>query len=196
MRWVVDAVTEVAPRIPVRDRDTLLRHHDGLDGDALAERLIRNAALVTAGIGAAAGGVAAVEWVATPTLLSAPVLLAAETVAVVAVEMKLVGELHALYGNPIQGNSAQQAVLLLHSWASRRGVNPLSPGGMAAVLSSAARKELRDRLVRRFGRNLSTFAPLLTGALIAGYLNRRATNALGSTIRRDLRRYPVIDAAP
>ena len=60
------------PARPVRDLATLHQHFAGLDGDELAERLIRNAARATAGIGAAGGGVAAVEWAVTPTLLSAP----------------------------------------------------------------------------------------------------------------------------
>ena len=64
--WMADAVADVAPHVPVRDLETLRRHYDGLDGEELAERLVRNAARATAGIGAAGGGVAAVEWVATP----------------------------------------------------------------------------------------------------------------------------------
>ena len=51
INWVADSVTSVAPHIPVRDLDTLIAHHAGLEGDALAERLVRNAARVTAGIG-------------------------------------------------------------------------------------------------------------------------------------------------
>jgi hypothetical protein len=189
VRWVVDAVTEAAPHIPVRDLATLRAHYDGLDGEDLAERLVRNAARVTAGIGAASGGVAAVEWVATPTLLSAPALLAAETVAVVAVEIKLIAELHEVYRQPLPGSGAHRAGALLQAWANRRGVNPFTPGrGVAAALSTAARKELRERLIRRLGRNLTTLGPLLTGAAVAGFLNQRATRSLGADIRADLRR--------
>ncbi|MEV6928654.1 hypothetical protein AB0M46_29760 [Dactylosporangium sp. NPDC051485] len=185
--WVTDSVTRVAPHIPVRDLDTLRAHYPGLDRDRLAERLIRNASRVTAGIGAAGGGVAAVEWAVTPSLLSAPVLLAAETVAVVAVEMKLIGELHAVYGRAIPGSGAHRAVALVQAWAERRGINPLKVGGsLAAAMGTALRKELRDRLLRRFGRNLSTLGPFLTGAAIGGFLNRRATLALGEEIRKDL----------
>ena len=116
-----------------------IAHHGGLEGDALAERLIRNAARVTAGIGAAGGGVAAVEWAVTPSLLSAPVLLAAETVAVVAVEMKLIGELHAVYGRPVEGTGTQRAAALIQAWAERRGINPLRVGGsVAAAMGTAA----------------------------------------------------------
>jgi hypothetical protein len=187
MRWVADAVSDIAPRLPIRDRETLRRHFPDLPDDALAERLIRNASRTTAAIGAASGGVAAIEWVATPTLLSAPILLAAETVAVVAIEIKLIGELHEVYGAPVPGTGTERAVALVQSWAQRRGINPMLPSmSMAAVLGTAARKELRDRLLRRFGRNLTTYGPMLTGAAVASYLNRRATVALGQQIRKDL----------
>jgi len=191
MRWVADAVSDIAPRLPIRSRETLRTHLPGLSDDALAERLVRNAARTTAAVGAASGGVAAIEWVATPTLLSAPVLLAAETVAVVAVEIKLIGELHELYSAPITGSASQRAVAMVQSWAQRRGVNPmLESVGVAAVLGTAARKELRDRLLRRFGRNLTTYGPMLTGAAVASYLNRRATQSLGQQIRKDLTARP------
>jgi hypothetical protein len=187
INWVTDAVTSVAPHIPLRDIETLHAHFPGLTGDELAERLIRNASRVTAGIGAAGGGVAAIEWVATPSLLSAPVLLAAETVAVVAVEMKLIGELQAVYGRPVEGTGAQRAGALIQAWAQRRGINPLRVGGsVATAMSTALRKELRDRLLKRFGRNLSTLGPFLTGAAVGGYLNRKATLSLGAEIRKDL----------
>jgi hypothetical protein len=189
MRWMADTVGQVAPHVPIRDRETLRRHFPGLDDDDLAERLIRNASRATAGIGAAGGGVASLEWVATPTLLSAPILLAAETVGVVAVELKLIGELHELYGRPITGGGTHRAATLVHAWSQQRGVNPLVPGvGVASVLGTAARKELQGTLLRRFGRNLTTLGPLLTGAAVASYLNRRATKSLGDKIRKDLRK--------
>lgn len=189
LRWMADAVADVAPHVPVRDRDTLQKHFPGLDDDDLADRLIRNAARATAGVGAAGGGVAAVEWVATPTLLSAPVLLAAETVAVVAIELKLIGELHEVYGQPVTGSLGTRATQLVQSWTSQRGVNPLVPGvGVASVLGTATRKELQASLLRRFGRNLTTLGPMLTGAAVAGYLNRRATRNVGEHIQKDLRK--------
>ncbi|MEU1686304.1 hypothetical protein [Micromonospora sp. NPDC005707] len=188
VRWMADTVAEVAPHVPIRDLATLRRHFPGLDDEAIADRLIRNASRATAGVGAAGGGVAAVEWAVTPTLLSAPVLLAAETVAVVAIELKLIGELHEVHRLPLPAGGAQRAVSLVQSWATQRGVNPMMPGvGVSAVLGTAARRELRDSLLRRFGRNLTTLGPFLTGAAVAGYLNRRATRSLGDQLRKDLR---------
>ena len=195
LRWMGDVVGDIAPHVPVRDRETLRRHFPGLDDDEIAERLIRNAARGTAGIGAAGGGVASVEWVAAPTLLSAPVLLAAETIGVVAIEIKMIGELHEAYGRPITGAPRHRAVALVQSWTGRRGVNPLVPGvGVATVLGTASRKELQGMLLRRFGRNLTTFGPMLTGAAVAGYLNRRATRSLGDDIRQDLKKRRALDA--
>jgi hypothetical protein len=197
MRWIADAISDVTPYLPVRTLDTLRRHHNGLEGDELAERLIRNAARATAAVGAAGGGIAAVEWVATPSLLTAPVLLAVETVAVVAIEIKLIGELHEVYGQPVPGTGTGRAVTLVQSWAEQRGVNPMLPGvGMATVMGTAVRKELRDRLLRRFGRNLTTMGPLLTGAAVASYLNRRATKALGEKLHKDLRRREPLSLPP
>jgi hypothetical protein len=187
IRWAVDTVTAIAPHVPVRDLPTLHAHHNGLTGEALAERLVRNAARATAGVGAVSGGVAAVKWVAPPTLLAAPILLSVETIAVVTIEMKMIGELHAAYRAPIAGTGSQRAGALLRSWAQQRGVNPTLPGGGVSVaLSTAARKELADRLVRRFGRNLPTLAPLLVGSAVASYLNQRATRALGRSVALDL----------
>ncbi|MEU1242589.1 hypothetical protein ABZ388_19750 [Micromonospora parva] len=197
VRWMVDTVAEIAPHVPVRDLDTLRRHFPGLDDGAIADRLVRNASRTTAAIGAAGGGVAAVEWTVAPTLLSAPVLLAAETVAVVAVELKLVGELHELHGVALPDAGTQRAVALVHSWATQRGVNPMVPGvGVGAVLGTAARKELREMLLRRFGRNLTTLGPFLTGAAVASFLNRRATQQMAEQLQLDLRRRGIARPAP
>jgi hypothetical protein len=197
MRWMADTVGQIAPHVPVRDLATLRSHFPDLDDEQIAERLIRNAARATAGVGAAGGGVASLEWAAAPTLLSAPVLLAAETVAVVAVELKLIGEMHEIYGRPVTGTASHRAASLIQAWTGQRGVNPLIPGvGVASVLGTAARKELQGTLLRRFGRNLTTMGPLLTGAAVASYLNRRATRSLGDKVHKDLRkRRPELPSA-
>jgi hypothetical protein len=171
----------------MRTRETLRAHFPGLTDEQIADRLVRNAARTSGGIGAIGGGVSAIQWAAPPTLLTAPVLLAAETVAVVAIELKLIGELQELYGQPVPGSHGQRAVTLLQAWAGRRGISLMVPGrSMAAVLGTAARHELRDRLVRRFGRNLTALGPLFTGAAVAAYLNRRATLRLAEEVRKDL----------
>ena len=182
-------VDEVAPHLPVRDLLTLREHHHGLSGDELAAAVIRNASVVNAGIGAAAGALAAVELAAPPALLAAPVQLAAETLAVVAVELKLVAELHVVYGKAPVGNRRQLALAYLTSWAAKRGLDSGTGGpSLSDVLSTAARQQVRQRVVRRLRRNITSLAPFLAGAVAGAELNRRETRALGEAVQRDLRR--------
>lgn len=186
--WLTSVVTELAPHVAVRDLDTMREHHAGLSGDALAQDLVRTASLATAGVGAAGGALAALEHAAPPTLLLAPLQLAAETVAVVAIELKLVAELHVVYGKAPLAPRAQVAAAYLSAWAAKRGIDP-SAGlpGLGAVLGAAARQQLRRRVVRRLGRNLSTMAPFLAGAVAGAELNRRETRSLGESLVAELR---------
>jgi uncharacterized protein (DUF697 family) len=193
VHWALETLLDIAPRLPIRDLDALRRHHGGKSGDELAEALIKSASRAAAAIGAAGGGVASVEWAAPPTLLTAPVLVAAETVAVVAVEIKLIAELHEVYGAPVRGSATEKGTALLGAWAHRRGVSLslLNPGGgLTTILGAGMRKELQSRLIKRMGRNLTSIGPLLTGAAVAAELNRRATRGLGEAIRDDLRKAP------
>lgn len=188
-RWLAELVDEVAPHVPVRDLPTLRSHHGGLSGDELAASLVRSATLATAGVGAAGGALAAVQHAAPPTLLAAPLQLTAETLAVVAIELKLVAELHVVYGRAPAGPRAQLMAGYVGSWAAKRGIDPDSGiPAIGAVLGAAARQQLRRRLVRRLGRNVSTMAPFLAGAVAGAELNRRETRALGEALVAELRR--------
>jgi hypothetical protein len=188
-RWLADAVTDVAPHVPVRDLLTLRQHHGGLSGDELADALITAAARTTAAIGAAGGALASAEMAAPPALLATPVQLAAETLAVVAVELKLVAELHVVYGRAPVGTRGQVATAYLVSWITKRGIDlSAGPPSLASVLGTAARAQLRSRVLRRLGRNVSTLAPFLAGAVAGAELNRRETRSLGEKLSRDLGR--------
>lgn len=187
--WLAEAVTEVAPHVPVRDLLTLREHHSGLSGDELAESLVTAAARSTALVGAAGGALASAELVAPPTLLAAPLQLAAETVAVVAIELKLVAELHTVFGRAPGGSRSQLATAYLLSWAGKRGIDPTGERpGVGTVLSTAARAQLRSRLMRRLGRNATTLTPFLAGAVAGAELNRRETRSLGEKLIKDLRK--------
>lgn len=189
-RRLVDVlVDDVAPHLPVRDLLTLREHHQGLSGDDLAEALIRNCSRVTAGIGAAAGALATVELAAPPALLAAPVQLAAETLAVIALELKLTAELHVVYGSAPQGTGRQLGLAYLGSWAGKHALDPRAGGiTLSDVLTTAARHRVRQRVLRRMRRNLLTLAPLLAGAVAGAEINRRETRSLGEALQRDLRR--------
>jgi hypothetical protein len=187
-RWLADLLADAAPRIPIRDAATLRAHHPGRPDDEIAEALVRQASLVTAAFGAAAGGLAAVEFAAPPTLLAAPAQLAAETLAVAAVEVKLVAELHELHGQPAPGGLPQRGSAYLMSWVRQRAIEPVVVGtGLAAVLGHAAKRELRSRLLRRLGRSTFSLAPFLAGAVAGAEVNRRATRALGDKLVAELR---------
>jgi hypothetical protein len=190
-KWLADVVTEIAPHLPVRDLDTLRRHHDGLTGEPLADSLVRTAQRATTGVGAAGGALAAVEFAAPPLLLSAPAQILAETVIVATIEVKLIAELHEVYGIQVPGNGTTRGAVFLQSWAQQRGFDPMKPGSVTAALGVAAKTGLRKRLLRTFGRHFTTLGPFLTGVVAGGALNRAATKRLADKIRGDLRGRPL-----
>jgi hypothetical protein len=172
----------------VRDRTTLHRHFPGLDDEAIAHQLIATAARATAAIGAAGGLLSTVEMAAPPAFLSAPVQVAAETVAVVAIEVKLIAELHELHDRGVAGTPAVRGAAYLGSWVRRRGLDPFTIApSLTGVVGGAARRELRQRLLRRAGRNATSVMPFLAGAVAGASLNRRETNKLGERILGDLK---------
>ncbi len=185
--WLTDILLDTAPRIPVRDAETLRAQHPDLSDDDLAQTLISGAAKTTAAIGAAGGALAAVEFAAPPTLLTAPVQIAAETLLVAAAEIKLIAELHEVYGVPVGGSLRNRATAYLVAWSERRGLDPFSPSALRFTLGASAKRALRKRLVLRAGRNLSTLGPLMTGAVAGSMVNHRETRRLGEQVRDDLR---------
>lgn len=187
-RWLAEVVEQVAPHLPIRDRAALHTQLPGRSAEELADHLVRTASRTTAAIGAAGGALASVEYLAPPTLLTSPLQLSAETLAVVAVEVKLLAELQEVYGQPVRGDLTERATAYLTAWARSRGVSASSGRGLSAVLGTGARRQLQRRILRRLGRNMSTLGPLLSGAVAGAELNRRATLAFGEAVRRDLRR--------
>jgi len=187
-RWLADEMVQIAPRIRFRDLRTLRDHHPGRTDEEIAQVLVKHAARTTAAIGAAAGVLASVEYAAPATLLAAPVQLAAETLAVAAVELKLVAELHELAGQPARGSLVDRAAAYLMSWTRQRAIDPTMPNsGLAAALGQTAKRELRIRLMRRLSRNLTSLAPLLAGAAAGAEINRRTTRTLGDKLLAELR---------
>ena len=195
-RWLADVVIRVAARLPARDLDALSRHHDGLLGDRLAEALVRAASRSSAAVGAAAGALITAGELSPAGWASLPVELVVETLAVVAIELKLVAELHEVYGRPVTGTPAAKGVALARAWAEARGIRPgdvVRGGSLSETLGRGVRSEIvrivRRRVVRRLGRNVGSLAPLFVGAVAGAELNRRATAALGEAVARDLARH-------
>ncbi|MFO7249537.1 MAG: hypothetical protein DIU60_002145 [Actinomycetes bacterium] len=187
-RWLTELFVSIAPRIPIRDLSTLQEHHYGLTGDRLADDLIRTAGKATTAVGAVGGALAAAEFAAPPLLLSAPAQIVAETLVVAAIEVKLIAELHEVYGVRVPGTAVQRAMAFTTAWARQRGVDPLAPASMSAALGTAAKTAVRRRLMRTLGRHLTTLGPFLTGAVAGGALNRAATLRLGRAVQAELRR--------
>lgn len=187
-RWLSDLVTDVAPSISFRSAEDLRRQYPNLGDDAIADRLITTAARLSAAVGAAAGAMAAAEFVAPPALALAPVQLGAETLAVVAIELRLVAELHEIAGFGVPGSMRESAPAYLQAWVGRRAVTVGSTGGLSGLLGDAARRELRVRLLRRVGRSTATMAPFLAGAAAGAEINRRSTRDLGQRLRSELRK--------
>ncbi len=181
VNWLSAQVLAMAPRIKVRSRDELLAQFPGRDTEDVADALVDSAARATAAAGGAAGMASVL-----PVLPAFPAEVVAETLVVVGVEIKLIAELHEIYGVPATGTSTQRMRAYVAAWASRRGVS-LIPGGIVFAAGSPVSKLLRRRLAARAGRSAFALGPLLTGAAAGAYLNARETRRLGSHIRRDLR---------
>jgi len=187
LNWLTGQVVAMAPRLRIRDQATLRARFPGRSDDEIAEQLIERAARATAAVGGATGA-----WAALPALPAFPAEVAAETLAVVGIEVKLVAELHEIYGAPAPGSGTDRARAYIGSWASRRGVYGV-PGGLLLVAGSPLATQLRRRLAARVRRSTFSLAPLMTGAVAGALLNRRETRKVGRQIRDDLRTYrPVI----
>jgi hypothetical protein len=183
--WLAAQAIDMAPRVPIRSIDTLRAQHPGLDTEQLAEQLIAGAARASAGVGAAIGAAAAVPFV--PTL---PMELGVETLALVAVELKLVAELHEVYGQQAPGRAPARMMAYLTSWSQRRGVR-LTSSGIAMAVGSPVRRQLERRLLAKAGQSALALAPLLTGAAAGAAIDHHETRRLGNLIRDDLRKRPA-----
>ena len=125
-----------------------------------------------------------------PVLPAFPAEVAAETLLVVGIELKLVAELHEAYGIPAPGNFAERMSAYLAAWAHRRGVFMIE-GGLILAAGSPLARLLRRRLIARAGRSAVSLGPLLTGAAVGAMFNSRETRKLGRDIQRDLRRRAI-----
>jgi hypothetical protein len=181
MSWLTAQVLAMGPRLRIRDRATLRGQFPGASDDEIAQRLIERAGRASAAVGGTTGA-----WAALPSLPAFPVEVAAETLAVVGIEVKLIAELHEIYGMAAVGSGPERARAYLGSWASRRGVYQVD-GGLLLIAGSPLAKQLTRRLAARVRRSTLSLAPLFTGAIAGAALNRRETRKLGHQMRDELR---------
>jgi hypothetical protein len=180
--WFTAQVVAVAPRLRVRNGAALRAQFPGKNTEDVADALIVGASRASGAVGAAVGA-----WAALPALPAFPVELATETLALIGIELKLIAELHEVYGTAPPGNAADRATAYIGAWAHRRGVLA-APGGLILVAGSPLGRRLRLRLAARTGRTAFSLAPLFTGAAAGALLNSRETRRLGLDVRADLRR--------
>ncbi len=192
-RWLTDVVQSAAGHVPARDLATLQAHHRGLTGPLLADALIRHASLTTAAIGATTGALATGAELTPATWTVLPASLLAETSLVVAVELKLVAELHAVAGRPLTGRPATETgIALARAWSASRGIKAMDllGTGAADLIGRQGRNQLtvqlRRRLAARTGRSLGSFVPFMIGAGAGAALNRGATLAVGKKVAESL----------
>jgi hypothetical protein len=187
-RWLTDQVLATAPRIPVRDLATLRAQYPAASPEELADALVDSAVRASGAVGAAAGMLAVL-----PNPPGLPFQIAAETLAVVGLEVKLVAELHEVYGLRAGGGVVDRMTSYVVSWTNRRGVTP-TPAGMSAVLGAPLKRRLRRALMLRSGRSVASVGPLLTGAMAGALVNRHGTRRLAEALRADLRAHSAVTA--
>ncbi|MEU9670075.1 hypothetical protein AB0J81_15390 [Streptomyces bobili] len=189
---LADRIIEMAPRIPVRDLRTLRRQFPGLGPEQLADKLVAGAAKATSTVGA---GIGAAAMLPVPPAM--PAEIAAEISGVAAIELKLIAELHEVYGVRPAGNLVERSTAYLRSWSGERGVDVLKPASFNSALGGQMKRELRQQIMKRMVRDLPNLMPFLVGAAVGALMNRRDTRKLAVKVRADLRRMQVPwDALP
>ena len=181
-RWLTAEVLALAPRLPVRDQARLRDQFPGKTPDEVAEALIEGASRASAAVGATVG-----VWSVLPIAPAFPAEIVTETLTLVGIEIKLIAELHEVYGMRPPGDLPSRMTSYVGAWAHRRGVS-LTPGGVVLAIGSPLGRQLQRRLAARAGRSAVSLGPLLTGAAAGALLNRRETRRLGQEIRDDLRK--------
>ncbi|CAM5391455.1 EcsC family protein OS=Streptomyces alboniger OX=132473 GN=CP975_27040 PE=4 SV=1 [Streptomyces alboniger] len=184
--YLADRIIDIAPRVPVRDLAALRRQFPGLGPEQLADKLIAGAANASSAVGA---GVGAAAMLPVPPAM--PAELAAEITGVAAIELKLVAELHEVYGRRPEGSLAQRSTAYLTAWTEERGVDVTKPATLNAALGGQVKRELRQQIMKRMVRNLPNLMPFMVGAAVGAVMNRRDTKKLAARVREDLRRTQV-----
>jgi hypothetical protein len=180
--FVADRLIDTAPRIPVRDLATLRAHFPGLGPEELADRLVAGAANATSTVGA---GIGAAAMLPVPPAM--PAELAAEILGVATIELKLVAELHEVYGQRPPGGLTQRGTAYLGAWTEERGVDLTKPSTFNSALGGPMKRELRQQIMKRTVRNLPNLMPFMVGAAVGAVMNRRDTKKLAQKVRSDLR---------
>ena len=182
IRRLTAEVIAMAPRLPVRDQAALRAQFPGRSPEDVADALIEGASRASAAVGATVG-----VWSVLPIAPAFPAEIVTETLTLVGIEIKLIAELHEVYGMRPPGDFASRMTAYVGAWARRRGV-ARTPSGVALAVGSPLGRQLQRRLAVRATRSAVSLGPLLTGAAAGALINRRETRRLGNDVREHLRR--------
>src|SRR6478609_2407129 len=183
------ALADALPRVPVRDLATLRAQHGGLEGEELADALVRGATAAVAAVGIA-GGVAAFSSRKVPAwFVAIPVTLASEAVLVAAIEAKLIAELHEVYGVPLRPGSRTRGTAVLGEWAARRDVDPMDPRTLKVLAGLAVRQRgarAAASSASKVGRKAAVGSAVV-GGVAGASAHRRKMTELADELRAELR---------
>ena len=174
-RLLADLLLEAVPHIPVRDLDTLVEHHHGLTGEALADALVKNATRATTvdrrgrrrGGGRRVGGDAAAHHGAGRGRRRDPRRRRGR------------GEARRpsctrSTASPCPAPAPSARSSFAGSWAIAPRHRSLAAVDDPERAGHRGRATLGKRLIARFARNLGTIIPFFVGAVIGALGQQRA----------------------
>jgi len=184
-----DVATGIAPRLPIRDRSTLEDHLKLRDPELMAHAIVKNAANATAVAGSIGGFLVITSRTGPGLILSIPLRVATETLVVAAIELKMIGELHEIYDQPLEGSATQRGTTALKLWASYRGLDVTDTGGIFQTVTEIARRPTTRRAAASVtGKALGGRGLRLGAGVVGAIENHKSSMSLGDQVRAELRR--------
>ena len=184
-----DVATGIAPRLPIRDRSTLEDHLKLRDPERMAHAIVKNAANATAVAGSIGGFLVITSRTGPGLILSIPLRVATETLVVAAIELKMIGELHEIYDQPLEGSATQRGTTALKLWASYRGLDVTDTGGIFQTVTEIARRPTTRRAAASVtGKALGGRGLRLGAGVVGAIENHKSSMSLGDQVRAELRR--------
>jgi hypothetical protein len=180
-RRATDRLLTTLPSTRARSYDELRARYPDSTPDQVAEKLVSSATRASAVVGAATG-----TWALLPLVPALPLDVAGNSLAIAAIEVRLIAELHQAYAVPDPDEPTGGTVAALAGWGEKRRAL-IAPGSVALAVSSP----LRGGLLRILGRRTLSPAAVAAGAAGSALLNGYQTRRLGRAVIADLRSDPT-----
>lgn len=184
--FVSSTLLETISQMKVRTGEELTQKYPDLSPRETAEVLIREAARTTLLLGGAAGAVSSAGALAPPLWVTLPLGPLAATLTTSLVELRLVREIHAIYGIPLD-SSPQGMRKLFSSWASgKSSERPENLTEWKDTTQDAFTRLVQRQVLTRLARSVSSLAPMFIGAALGGALAHSGTQRLGENLLTSL----------